>query len=208
MQKVKKLTACLLMTAGILAYACNSNDPAKTTEDSNKDIKNQRQLEGKEQLARGEQLLTIGGCNDCHTPKVFGPQGMGFDSSKMFMGHPANSPLPVPIESSLKPGNWVLMAPDITAFVGPWGISYTANLTPDSATGIGTWTEETFIKTLRTGKHLGLDNGRPILPPMPWFNLAPQSDEDLKAIYAFLRTVPAISNKVPAPKAPNEVMTK
>lgn len=208
MQKVKKLTTCLLLTAGILAYSCNSNDPAKSNEDLNKDIKNQRQLEGKEQLARGEQLLTIGGCNDCHTPKVFGPQGMDLDSLKMFMGHPANSPLPAPIESSLKPGNWVLMAPDITAFMGPWGISYAANLTPDSATGIGTWTEETFIKTLRTGKHLGMDNGRPILPPMPWFNLAAQSDEDLKAIYAFLRSVPAISNKVPAPKNPAEVMAK
>jgi hypothetical protein len=55
---------------------------------------------------------------------------------------------------------------DLTAFVGPWGISYTANLTPDSATGIGAWSEAAFINTIRSGKHLG--NGRDILPPMPW----------------------------------------
>ena len=205
--RAKKITASLLATA-LLIYACNSNDPKKDGEESNKEIKEQRQLEGKELVAKGRYLLTIGGCNDCHTPKVFGPQGMGLDSSKMYSGHPANSQLPPPSASALQPGQWMQMAPDVTAFVGPWGISYASNLTPDSTTGIGTWTEETFIKTLRTGKHLGMETGRPILPPMPWFNLAAQSDEDLKAIYAYLRSVPAVSNKVPAPKSPNEVMTK
>jgi hypothetical protein len=100
------------------------------------------------------------------------------------------------------------MAPDITSFVGPWGISYAANLTPDSATGIGAWTEDVFMKTLRTGKHLGMENGRPILPPMPWEFIGKMTDEDLSAVFAYLRNLPAISNRVPAPVPPNEVAAK
>ena len=53
-----------------------------------------------------------------------------------------------------------------TAFAGPWGVSFTANLTPDDETGLGKWTAETFIAALRTGRHEG--KGRPILPPMPY----------------------------------------
>ena len=55
-----------------------------------------------------------------------------------------------------------------TAWAGPWGVSFTANLTPDKETGLGDWTEEQFIATMRTGKHQG--KGRPVLPPMPYFN--------------------------------------
>jgi hypothetical protein len=122
----------------------------------------------------------------------------------MMSGHPANSPLPPLDEKALTPGSWVLFAPDLTAFVGPWGMSFAANLTPDSATGIGAWSEDVFINTLRTGKHLGKENGRPILPPMPWFNLAKLEEQDLKAIYAYLRSLPPISNRVPAPLSPQE----
>jgi hypothetical protein len=100
------------------------------------------------------------------------------------------------------------MGPEITAFVGPWGISYAANLTPDSTTGIGAWSEATFIKALRTGKHMGIETGRPIMPPMPAEYIGKMNDDDLKAIYAYLRTIPAVNNKVPAPVPPNEVMAK
>lgn len=97
------------------------------------------------------------------------------------------------------------MAPDLTAFSGPWGISYTANLTSDSATGIGAWPEETFISAIRTGKHLGNPNGRDILPPMPWAEIAKMTDEDLKAVYAYLQSLPPIKNQVPQPVAPPDV---
>jgi hypothetical protein len=100
------------------------------------------------------------------------------------------------------------MSPDITAFAGPWGISYAANLTSDSATGIGAWTEEQFIKSMRTGKHLGAENGRPILPPMPWPFISKMTDEDLSAVYAYLKSLPPVSNRVPAPTPPNEVKFK
>lgn len=82
------------------------------------------------------------------------------------------------------------------------GRLFAANLTPDTNTGLGSgvWTEELFIKALRTGKHMG--TSRDILPPMPWPALAQMSDEDLKAIWAYLGTIPAITNHVPDPVQP------
>ena len=88
----------------------------------------------------------------------------------------------------------------MTAWSGPWGVSYTANLTPDQETGIGAWSEENFIQALRTGKHLG--GGRDILPPMPWPAYQNLSDEDLKSIFAYLKSIPPIRNQVPDPVPP------
>ena len=93
-------------------------------------------------------------------------------------------------------GPWVWSgAGTNTAFAGPWGVSYARNLTPDPVTGIGIWSEEQFMKTIRSGRHWGV--GRPILPPMPWQNVAGLTDEDLRSVYAYLRTVPAVHNDVP-----------
>jgi hypothetical protein len=81
-------------------------------------------------------------------------------------------------------------------------VSFSANLTPDTNTGLhsGVWTEDLFIKALRTGKHMG--TARDILPPMPWQGLGQLSDEDLKAIWAYLDTIPPILNHVPDPLPP------
>ena len=76
-------------------------------------------------------------------------------------------------------------------------MSYTANLTPDPETGLGQWTEQQFVDTIRTGRHQG--RGREILPPMPWPAFRNLNDADLKAIFAFLRTIPPMKNKVPDP---------
>ena len=86
-----------------------------------------------------------------------------------------------------------------TAWAGPWGVSFTANLTPDE-TGLGKWTERNFMEAIRTGKHMG--RGRPILPPMPVMVYRNLTDEDLKSVYAYLRTIPAIHNRVPEPLPP------
>ena len=107
----------------------------------------------------------------------------------------------------LKPGALAQMGQQGTAFAGPWGISYSANLTPDSGTGIAACPEEVFIKSLRSGKHLGQPNGRQILPPMPWMYISKMTDEDLSAMYIYLRSVLAVRNRVPAPTPPNEVKT-
>lgn len=88
-----------------------------------------------------------------------------------------------------------------TAWAGPWGITYSANLTPDVNTGLGIWTEEMFMKAMRTGKHMG--SGRDILPPMPWNAIGRLTDEDLKAVYAYLRSIPAVTNHVPSPLSPD-----
>ena len=88
---------------------------------------------------------------------------------------------------------------------GGFGTVYAGNITPDLDTGIGRWTEEQFIQTMRTGKWMGI--GRAILPPMPWPAFAALSDDDLRAIYAYLRTIPALSNRVPDPAVPPPVLT-
>jgi mono/diheme cytochrome c family protein len=149
-------------------------------------------------VSRGKYLVTIGGCNDCHTPVKMGPKGPEPDLSRLLSGHPANANFPPP--PKLAPGPWFATVGSFTAWSGPWGISYSANLTPDPNTGLGIWTEETFLRTVRTGKHFGV--ARDILPPMPWQNLAAMTDDDLKAVYAYLRTIPPLHNAVPAPVPP------
>jgi mono/diheme cytochrome c family protein len=197
------LVLASLLAASALVWSCqsgtkNENSPAEPLVKA--------AMTRDEMIQHGQLLVTAGGCNDCHSPKSMGPHGPAIDSSKLLSGRPANMPTPPIDASALKPGNWVLMGPDVTAFVGPWGISYAANLTPDSATGIGAWTEGQFLQTLRTGKHLGMENGRPILPPMPWEGLAKLSDQDLKSIFAYLQTLPPINNRVPGPVSPDKVV--
>jgi mono/diheme cytochrome c family protein len=179
--------------------ACNSSS---STSVKNDDITQYREKEEEDMVKRGSYLVTAAGCNDCHSPKKLTPMGPEVDSTKILSGHPEGMPM-IPFDAdALKPGHWIQMGPDLTAYVGPWGVSYAANLTPDSTTGIGAWTEDAFIKTIRTGKHLGLEGGRPILPPMPWPEFAKLKDDDLKAIYAYLRSLPPVHNKVPAPLSP------
>jgi mono/diheme cytochrome c family protein len=149
-------------------------------------------------IARGKYLVTFGGCNDCHTPLKMTDRGPVPDMSRMLSGHPESMKLPPP---DLKPGPWFASTAGMTAWAGPWGVSYSANLTPDVNTGMGIWTEQMFVKAMKTGKHMGA--GREILPPMPWQGVAALEDEDIKAIYAYLRTVPAIVNHVPAPQTLN-----
>jgi len=158
-----------------------------------------------ERIEHGRYLVTFGGCNDCHTPKIFTAEGFEFDSTKMLSGHPGNTLLPEIDTAQVKPGKWYLASSDLTAWVGPWGISYTANLTPDNPTGIGTWTEEVFISSLRTGKHMGV--GRPILPPMPWMEISKLTNDDLIAIFSYLKSLPPIRNKVPDPVPPDQMAT-
>lgn len=156
---------------------------------------------GNDQIKRGEYLSIIGGCNDCHTPKLMTSQGPVPDPARLLSGHPANAPLaPVP-PGVLGPGKWAAMTNDgLTAWVGPWGISFAANITPDVATGLGSWTAKQFVDSMRTGKHLGI--GRPILPPMPLASLAAMTDVDLKAVFAYLKSLKPIKNQVPAPLPP------
>jgi hypothetical protein len=149
-----------------------------------------------QRVERGKALVFSIGCNDCHTPKKMGPKGPELDMSRLLSGHREQLVLPPP--PALPEGPWrVTTTLELTAWSGPWGVSYAQNLTPDENTGLGIWTEEMFLQALRTGRHMGVS--RPIQPPMPWEVYGKLPDEDLKAIYAYLRTIPAIHNRVPEP---------
>lgn len=107
----------------------------------------------------------------------------------------------MPAAPALPQGPWLVVASaSSTAWNGPWGTSFTANLTPDVETGIGRWTELDFVQTIRTGRRMG--RGREVLPPMPIAVYNNFTDHDLKAIYRYLRTLPAVRNKVPEPIGP------
>lgn len=150
-------------------------------------------------IKRGEYLVAIMGCNDCHSPKTMGPQGPEPVADKLLSGYPADRPLPGRNADVLK--DWVLFNNDNTAAVGPWGVSFAANLTSD-ATGIGNWTEEQFKRALTQGKAKGIVSNRMLLPPMPWTNYRTIKDDDLKAIFAYLKSTKPIANVVPAPIPP------
>ncbi len=149
-------------------------------------------------VERGKYLVTTSACHDCHTPWTVGPNGPEPDMSRMLSGHPQDMDLPPAPPPS---GPWLVStAATNTAWAGPWGVSFTANLTPDEETGIGRWSFRNFRDTIRSGRHLG--RGREILPPMPIPMYRHFSDEDLAAIFAYLKSVPPISNRVPEPLPP------
>ncbi len=163
----------------------------------------QKQMTKDELIARGKYLVNIGGCNDCHSPKVMTRMGPVPDTTRLLSGHPSNEPLGKADPELVKPGRWILAPQDFTAYVGPWGISYAANITPDTATGIGSWTLDTFEKALREGKFMG--SGRNLLPPMPWQAIGHLNDEDLKAMFTYLQSIPPVHNQVPGPVPPVEL---
>jgi len=152
-------------------------------------------------VARGKYLVDTIGCADCHTPLAMGPKGPERDAARHLSGHPADLNLPAAPE--LPEGPWVFTGSGtLTAWSGPWGTSFTANLTPDPETGLGAWTAEQFVDTIRNRRHLG--RGRPLLPPMPAEFYGNLSDSDLRAIFAYLQSIPAVVNRVPEPIPPAE----
>jgi hypothetical protein len=156
--------------------------------------------ESNARVERGKYLVSISGCNDCHTPWKMTDKGPQPDMDRFLSGHPENMQLP----PAPKPqGPWVWHgAGTNTAYAGPWGVTYAANLTPDKNTGLGIWTEQMFVKAIRTGKHWG--EGRPIMPPMPWEVYRNMTDEDLKSVFAYLRSIRPIRNYVPDYQPPGE----
>jgi hypothetical protein len=153
-------------------------------------------------IERGKYLVKRGGCTGCHTPKVFPASGFVWDTTRLLSGHPADYELPDIDRNRICYGEWFPFDGCSTVAVGSWGIIFAANLTPDKDTGLGNWTEEMFINAIRIGKHQG--SGRHILPPMPWFVFALLPNKDLKAIFAYLKSLKPVNNPVPAPIPPTE----
>jgi len=152
------------------------------------------------QVAWGEHLVVIAGCNDCHTPKKMTAFGPVLDSARWLSGHPAQNPL-IDVDRKELESKGLAVTSDLTEWVGPWGVSFAANLTPDP-TGIGSWDEAQFMYALREGKFKGLPGARPLLPPMPWEMYRHMTDDEMKAVFAYLKSLKPISNLVPAPIPP------
>lgn len=199
MKRIAIVMAAITVIAGTaIIVSCNGTANAKDNADANEDSFTP------EQVKHGEYLVNIMGCDDCHSPKVFGPHGPEVDMSRRFSGHPADAKIPPVDTVQLK--SWMYFAPDLTAAVGPWGVSFSANLTSDE-TGIGRWKLEQFKKAIREGKFMGLDGARPLLPPMPWTQYKNLTDDDLRDIFAFLKSTKPVKNLVPEPISPKDLVS-
>jgi len=189
---MKRTLVLVLVIAAILTVVVAS-DASRTAAVAPQPMKFSRT----EQIERGKYLVTIGGCHDCHTPWIIHPDGNpGPDMTRALSGHPQSLVITNAAQLNPEKGKWGwAAAPTNTAFSGPWGVSFTANLTPDVHTGTGIWTFDIFKNTIRNGRHWGV--GRPLLPPMPWFNYREMTDEDLRAVYAYTRTLKPSRNQVP-----------
>ncbi|MCH4553653.1 c-type cytochrome [Aestuariibaculum lutulentum] len=188
--KTKSFILTSLCCASLMA--CISKEKKETTEDY-------EPVEVKEvaidPIKRGEHLVNAIGCHDCHTPKKFTEKGMELDFDRLLSGHPADEILPPYDEETAK--SYLLFNMGLTAATGPWGTSFGANLTPD-ATGIGSWSEKQFLTAIKKGLYKGMEGSRPLLPPMPWQSYKNLPDDDLKAIFAYLKTIKPIDNLVPS----------
>lgn len=129
------------------------------------------------QVDRGKYLVTIAGCNDCHTPGYF------FGKPEM---------------------NRFLAGSEVGFEIPGLGVFHGPNLTPDKETGLGNWTVEQIVTALQTGKR---PDGRELAPIMPWRAFANLTKDDVTAIAMFLKTIPAVKNKVPGPFGPGEKPT-
>ena len=155
---------------------------------------------GADAVARGKWLVTVLGCNDCHTPRL--PEGRQ-DPNYLLAGHKTDDAYPAWNDSLYTKGYGMLVSTSGTAFAGPWGVTFGRNLTPDKTTGIGGWNEEAFINVLREGT---------LKPPMP-LSYGQLADSDLKAIFAYLASLKPVKNLVPfrqltPPRLPGEIPGK
>ena len=185
------LIACFMATL----IACNQakSDPQTADATPTKDSL----------VKRGAYLVAVMGCNDCHSPKKMTAMGPVVDTARMLSGFPANSPEPAPGPNDIK-GGLVVFNGDLTACVGPWGTTFSANITSD-ATGIGSWKEEQFDQAIRHGKYKGLDGTRPLMPPMPWQDFSNLSSGDVQAIFDYLKSTKPVNNVPPAFKPAGKV---
>jgi mono/diheme cytochrome c family protein len=189
---MKNLTIWFLALAALGSFSCKDQAPKQFPVE---DTPSREEL-----VRRGAYLVTIIGCADCHTPKKMTEKGPVFDMDRYMMGYDASQPLPE-IPDKVPLGPWIVFNGELTAAAGPWGVSFAGNLTPDE-TGLGTWTLEQFSKALREGKYKGLDNSRPLMPPMPVEGFKHLTDQDLEAIFVYLKSLKPIDNVVPAYRPP------
>jgi len=188
-------SVCLLAVAALAGCGQPASSPAETAAESTPDNSPEARIE------RGREFVVGGGCHDCHTPKIMTPAGPEADLSRALSGHPEGQVITAPFAQP-EGSQWVVHVNEhLTAWSGAWGVSFAANLTPDENTGLGIWTEQMFLDAITQGKHMG--QGRQILPPMPWNWYGQLDDEKLRDMFAYLQSLPPISNRVPVPLGPD-----
>ncbi len=195
MLKTITFSATLILLA-FLSVQCTNTESKPKDDPTVQNLTEHPNTEA-DDIKRGEYLVQILGCNDCHSPKIMTEKGPVPDPNRLLSGHPADEQLaPIADKGILK--GYALFNMSLTAAVGPWGTNFAANLTPDDS-GLANWTLEQFGKALRQGKWKGMDGNRMLNPPMPWQNYVNMSDGDLAAIFAYLKSLPPVKNVVPAP---------
>lgn len=198
--KKKNLLNLVLMALLIVFNITSCSNSSQKSAESTSVIK---AVSPEEMVKRGEYLVTIMGCNDCHSPKKLGPNGPEIIPELLLSGYPSDRPI-VKFKDPLLKEGFGMFYPDLTAAAGPWGVSFAGNLTPDQS-GIGTWTEEQFKIALTQGKFKGIAGARTLLPPMPWYNFTQLKDEDVSAIFAYLKSLKPVVNVVPQPIPPDQM---
>lgn len=195
----------LIISATLLCSCNNTQSSSSETSNNNDTTANEKNYGGyASQVEYGKHLVAVIGCNDCHTPKKMTPQGPVPDTTLTLSGHPHSMPAPDVNRKEIE-SKGLALTNDMTSWVGPWGISYADNITSDE-TGIGNWTEQQFMRCIREGKWKGLEGNRQLLPPMPWQDFAQMKDEELKAIFAYLKSTKPVKNVVPAAQPPVTAM--
>jgi len=197
---MKKLSVAFSMAIIAIAFLFSKCAQNQSSSDSQRDSATIMNNGYESQVKWGEHLVKSMSCGDCHTPKKMGAHGPEDDSSLLLSGHPAKMPLP-DVDRKGMEGKGLIVTQDLTEWIGPWGVSYTANITSDT-TGIGMWSEDQFIYCIRNGVLKGLPNSRPLLPPMPWTSFRNLSDNELKAIFSYLKSTKPVENVVPPPAPP------
>jgi len=189
----------LLLLVCCLTISCNEPKNKETENVINETKKNDfGNFESQEKW--GEHLVTILDCNSCHTPKKMTNEGPVHDYSLRLSGHPAEIPR-IEIDRKEIESKGLTVTGGLTEWIGPWGVSFAANLTPDE-TGLGNWTEEQFMLAIREGKSKGLSGSRTLLPPMSWEMYSHMTDGEIKAVFAYLQSIKPVSNIVPPPVPP------
>lgn len=201
MKKSLAFTVMVFLCSAAFIVSCNEKNGSDTAATTNSitNLADSSTAFTAEQAEHGKYLVGIMGCSDCHTPMKMGESGPEPDMNRYLSGYPSAIPLP-PVDSNAVK-NWILMSYTTAAFVGPWGTSYAANLTSDE-TGIGNWTLGQFKKALKEGKWKGMDNSRTLLPPMPWQNFKNIKDEDIRDMFAYLKSTKPVKNIEPAAQPP------
>lgn len=203
---MKKTIVVLSLGMAFYATSClNQNEPKVTNETGTTDAAGTVSKE--QMISRGQYLVNVIGCGDCHTPKKMSDKGPVPDMDRFLSGFNSSQPIPKFDVKVMQKDHVLLFNPELTAAAGPWGVSFAANLTPDE-TGIGNWTLENFKTALRKGKYKGMENSRDLLPPMPWPNFKNLSDADLEAMFHYLKSIKPINNRIPNAIPPGAALSK